>query len=104
MIAGDVEALAAEAKSALEEVASADAARVQASLLERRRDRGPDRTGAAALRASTVDLPGAEPDAAMHFSNATLVRRSATLAAIEAGIGPRGELADRAARARRPPG
>lgn len=100
VIAGDVEALAAEAKSALEEVASADAARVQASLERGDVIAARIEAGAAALRASTLDLPGAEPDAAMHFSNATLVRRSATLAAIEAATGLAGSWQTVAARAR----
>jgi hypothetical protein len=86
-IAADVAALADEAKTALEEVASMDPSRLQASL-----DRGRalatriDAT-ARALDAALADLPGDEPDAALHYSNPVLVRRAAVLAAIEAARG-----------------
>jgi hypothetical protein len=86
-IAADVSALADEAKTALEEVASMDPARLQASL-----DRGRDLatridTAARALDAELVDLPGDEPDAALRYSSPTLVRRAAVLAAIKAASG-----------------
>lgn len=87
IIASDVARLAAEAKTALEEVASFDTTRLQESL-----GRG-DALAAAvdararALRTSLADLPGEEPEAAFRYSNATLVRRAAILTAIEASLG-----------------
>ena len=86
-IAADVQQLATEAKSALEEVTSADPARLQASL-----GRG-DAIAAAidekarALRTSLADLPGDEPDAVLRYSNPALVRRAAILAAVDAATG-----------------
>jgi hypothetical protein len=99
-IAADVERLAAEAKTALEDVSSADPKRLDATL-----QRG-DAIAAAidarsgSLRASLADLPGTEPDAAMRYSHAVLVRRAAVLAAIEASSGLAGNWQTVAARAR----
>ena len=84
LIAADVDQLAEEAKTALEEVASADPARLRESL---------QRGGQAAatidietedLRASLTGLPGDGPAAVIDYSNATLVRRAAILAAVDA--------------------
>lgn len=82
-ISHDVAQLATEAKTALEEVASTDPTRLNAAL-----ERGNEI--AAALESETHDLlealrglPGDGPSAAIDFSNATLVRRAAILAAIE---------------------
>ena len=87
LIAADVEKLADEAKTALEEVASLDQFRIQASL-----NRGDTLAvlidaRARALRDSLADLPGNEPDAALRYSNPTLARRSAILTAIETSLG-----------------
>jgi len=98
-IAADVERLADAAKTALEDVASVDPTRLEASLASgdaiatgiEARSRG--------LRGSLANLPGAEPDAAMRYSNATLVRRAAVLAAVEAASGLAGNWQTVAARA-----
>ena len=83
-IAADVGRLATLAKTALGEVTSVDATRLRAALED---------GGAVALRieehtktlrASLVGLPGDGPTAAIDYSNATLVRRAAILAAIDA--------------------
>jgi tetratricopeptide (TPR) repeat protein len=85
-IAVEVERLADEAKIALEEVASSDPTRLRESL---------QRGGQAAstidietreLRDALADLPGDGPAAVLEYSNATLVRRSAILAAIDAAL------------------
>ncbi len=100
LIAADVEELAAAAKRALEEVASADPALLEATL-----ERGDGiaagiEARSQAMRGALVELPGTEPDAAMRYSNTILVRRSAILAAIEASSGLAGNWQTVAARAR----
>lgn len=84
LIAVDVEQLAKEAKTALEEIASTDPTRLRESL---------QRGGQAAatidietreLRDGLRGLPGDGPAAVIEYSNATLVRRAAILAAIDA--------------------
>jgi len=83
-VATDVDVLATEAKTALEEIASADPAPLRESL-----KRG-DETAAAieastqTLRDSLTGLPGEGPAAVVEYSNATLVRRAAILAATNA--------------------
>jgi hypothetical protein len=81
-----VATLAEEAKTALEEVTSSDLTRLRDSL---------QRGGAAAaeleleaseLRAELADLPGGDANAGIWFANATLVRRSAVVAAAEAAV------------------
>lgn len=99
-VASDVQQLAGEAKTALADVASADAARIDASLQRGDALAADIEAKAAKLRASLVGLPGAEPDAAMRYSNATLARRAAILAAIEAASGLAGNWQTVAARAR----
>lgn len=83
-ISAEVDRLAAEAKSALEEVASVDATALRESL-----SRGA--TTATAIDAATRDLrdalvglPGDEAAAPMLYDNDTLVRRAAILSAVEA--------------------
>lgn len=83
-IADDVDELSRQAKIALSEVASTDPSRLNAAL-----DQGADI--AAAIDSATLDLrdaliglPGDGPTAAIDYSNATLVRRAAILAAIDA--------------------
>jgi hypothetical protein len=83
-IAADVEDLATQAKIALTEVASTDPARLNAAL-----DEGAVAADAVAsatldLRGALVDLPGDSPTSALDYSNSTLVRRAAILAAIDA--------------------
>ncbi|MEO5705037.1 MAG: hypothetical protein ABIZ52_01205 [Candidatus Limnocylindrales bacterium] len=90
-IAADVEQLSSQAKIALSEVASSDPTRLNDAL----------ETGAevaAAIDSATFDLqqalsglPGDGPMAALEYSNATLVRRSAILAAIDAASGLAGQ-------------
>ncbi|HJP89995.1 MAG TPA: hypothetical protein VJ850_13250 [Candidatus Limnocylindrales bacterium] len=86
-IAGDITNLAADAKTALSEVASTDPSRLRAAL----EDGGAIATRideqAKALRTSLVGLPGDGPTAAIEYSNPTLVRRAAILAAIDAAAG-----------------
>ena len=86
-IAADITNLAADAKTALSEVASTDPSRLRAAL----EDGGAIATRideqAKALRTSLVGLPGDGPTAAIEYSNPTLVRRAAILAAIDAAAG-----------------
>lgn len=86
-IASDITALAADAKTALGEVASTDPARLRAALEDGGAiaSRIDDQTKA--LRTSLVGLPGDGPTTAMDYSNPTLVRRAAILAAIDAAAG-----------------
>jgi hypothetical protein len=87
VIASEITALAADAKTALGEVASTDPSRLRAAL----EDGGAIATRIDAqtkdLRTSMVGLPGDGPTAPIDYSNATLVRRSAILAAIDAASG-----------------
>lgn len=100
LIATDLEQLADEAKVALEDVSSPDATRIEATLLRGDALATAIEARSATLRRSLADLPGAEPDAPMRYSNALLVRRSAVLAAIEASSGLAGSWQTVAARAR----
>lgn len=86
-LADDVEVLADAAKTALAEVTNADSTRLREAI-----DRGGQaataiEAGAASLRQSLADLPGGGPTATIEYSNATLVRRSSVLAAINAAGG-----------------
>jgi hypothetical protein len=83
-ISDDVAELAEQAKTALAEAASTDQARLLEAL-----DKGADL--ASAIESATLDLrnalaglPGDGPNAIVEYSNATLVRRAAILAAIDA--------------------
>jgi hypothetical protein len=86
-ISSDVERLATEAKTALEDVTSPDPTRLQAGLARGDAIAASIDDKAHGLAASLGDLPGGEPDAVLRYSNATLVRRAAILAAIEAASG-----------------
>jgi hypothetical protein len=86
-IAADVETLATEAKTALGEVASSDPKALREAL---------ERGGAVATsiddataspRASLIGLPGGGLTAGIEYSNPTLVRRAAILAALDAATG-----------------
>ena len=86
-IADEVEVLADAAKSALAEVTSSESERLRAAV-----ERGDEaattiEASAAELRLALADLPGDGPTATIEYSNATLVRRSGVLAAIEAASG-----------------
>ena len=85
-VATNVDAMAAAAKAALGAISVADSTALKTNL-----ERG---NGAAVLissasldlRSSLAGLPGDAPDAAVEFSNATLVRRAQILASIDAAI------------------
>ena len=84
LIAADVDVLAEEAKSALEEVSSADPTRLRESL-----QRGGQAAAAIdiqtrALRDSLTGLPGDGTAAVIEYGNPVLVRRAAILAAVDA--------------------
>lgn len=86
-IAADMASLAQEAKTALGEVASSDPTRLREAL-----QRGADAaasidTATSDLRDDLIGLPGDGPTASIEYSNATLVRRAAILAAIDAAAG-----------------
>jgi hypothetical protein len=86
-IAAKVTSLAQEAKTALGEVASTDPTRLREALLRGGAISSEIDAAARALRTSLTGLPGDEPFAAIEYSNATLVRRAAILAAIDAATG-----------------
>lgn len=83
-ISTEVEELAAEAKTALEEVASVDATALRASLTRGAATAAAIDAATRDLRNSLVGLPGDDASAPMLYSNDTLVRRAAILAALEA--------------------
>ena len=83
-IADDVAQLASEAKAALEEVASSDPTRLTAALARGDEVAAALDSEAHDLREALSGLPGDGANAAIEFSNATLVRRAAILAAIDA--------------------
>jgi hypothetical protein len=85
-ISDDVDRLADAAKYALEVLASPDPSKLRAGL-----DAGSELAATISaetqtLRASLANLEGGEPDAVLRYSNATLVRRAAVLAALEAAV------------------
>jgi hypothetical protein len=90
-ISTDIDTLAEEAKTALEEISSFDPARLQASLQRGGTTAAAIDTEARALRDSLSDLPGDGPNAVLEYSNATLVRRSAILAAVDAALSIAGQ-------------
>lgn len=83
-ISGDVERLADDAKTALEEVASSDPTALNESLQHGSEVAEAISVRTRALLDSLAGLPGDEPDAAVRYSNDTLVRRAAVLAALDA--------------------
>jgi len=91
VIADDVNDLAADAKTALGEVASSDPSRLRAALEHGGAVATKIDEQTKALRTSLVGLPGDGPTAAIEYSNATLVRRAAILAAVDAAAGVAGE-------------
>ena len=83
-IAAEVEKLAAEARIALEQVASSDPTQLREALQRGGQAAGTIEASTAALRDSLAGLPGDGEAAVLEFSNDTLVRRSAMLTAIDA--------------------
>jgi hypothetical protein len=83
-IASDVERLADDAKTALEEIATSDPTNLEASLQHGSQVAATLNTETHALLDSLAGLPGDEPDAVLLYSNDTLVRRAAILAALDA--------------------
>jgi hypothetical protein len=83
-IAAEVEKLAADARIALEEVASSDPTRLREALQRGGQAATTIEAATASLRGSLAALPGDGPAAVIEFSNDTLVRRSAILTAVEA--------------------
>jgi len=86
-IAGDVDRLAEDAKTALEQIASADPTKLEDSLQQGGDVAETIDTETRAVLDSLAGLPGDEADAALHYSNDTLVRRAAVLAALDAAAG-----------------
>jgi hypothetical protein len=82
-IADDVDELSTAAKTALAEVASTDPSRLTAALDHGTEVAGAIDSAALDLRDALVGLPGDGPNAVLQYSNATLVRRAAILAAID---------------------
>jgi len=86
-IAANVDQLSTDAKSALQDLAGTNAVALQKAL-EHGSSIAVILTGATTdLRNTLAGLPGDEPDAVVRFSNATLVRRAAILAALDAAGG-----------------
>jgi len=86
-ISASVDGLADAAKTALEEITSPDQTKLQDSLARGGELATSITTETTALQAALAGLPGDEPDAALRYSNDTLVRRAATLAALDAAAG-----------------
>jgi hypothetical protein len=86
-ISADVDRLADDAKTALEEIASSDPTALEASLQRGAETAAMIDTETIALLDSLAGLPGDEPDATLRYSNDTLVRRAAVLAALDAAAG-----------------
>jgi hypothetical protein len=86
-ISDEVETLADAAKTALAEVTNRDPTDLRAAVERGGVAAATIEARAAELRLALTDLPGSEPAATMAYSNATLVRRSNVLAAINAASG-----------------
>jgi len=98
-IAASVDGLADTAKTALEEIASSDQTKLQDGLQHGTELATSITTATTALRAALAGLPGDEPDATLRYSNDTLVRRAAVLAALDAAAGLQGNWEQVTARA-----
>lgn len=90
-ISADVTLLAAEAKTALSEIVSSDPTRLRDALQRGAVASTRIEDAARALRLSLAGLPGDGPTAAIEYSNATLFRRAAILASIDAATGLAGQ-------------
>jgi hypothetical protein len=86
-IADEVEVLADAAKTALAEVTSSDSERLRAAVERGDAAATTIESRTSELRRALADLPGSGPTATIEYSNATLVRRSTVLAAIDAASG-----------------
>jgi hypothetical protein len=86
-ISTNVDNLATDAKTALEEIASSDPTRLRDALLHGGETATAIATEARDLRESLSGLPGDGPAAALEYSNATLVRRASIIAAMDAATG-----------------
>jgi hypothetical protein len=82
-IVADVERLADEAKTALEQVTSVDPKPLQETLQRGTQTAATIDVEIRALRKVVADLPGEGPTAALEYGNAVLVRRAAILAALD---------------------
>jgi hypothetical protein len=82
-ISDDVDELSTQAKTALQEVAATDPTRLQSALQRGGEIAEAIDSEAHDLREALRGLPGDGPNAAIEFSNPTLVRRAAILAAID---------------------
>jgi hypothetical protein len=98
-IAAEVERLADEAKVALEEAASSDPARLRDSLQRGGQAASTIDVRTRQLRDSLDDLPGEGPAAVLEYSNDSLVRRAAILAAVDAALSLAAQWRQVAARA-----
>lgn len=98
-IAAEVEKLASEARIALEEVASSDPTKLRESLQRGTQAATSIDAASSELRDSLTGLPGEDEAAVLEFSNASLVRRSAVLTAIDAASSLTGHWRQVAARA-----
>jgi hypothetical protein len=83
-ISDDVDALAEDAKAALEQLSGTDPSKLQDSLAQGSEVAQRIDTETRAVRDSLAGLPGDEPDAAIRYGNDTLVRRATVLAALGA--------------------
>jgi hypothetical protein len=83
-ISNDVGKLADSAKTALAEVASSDPTRLHQALDDGAAVADAIDSATLDLRSALSGLPGEGPNAVFEYSNATLVRRAAILAAIDA--------------------
>lgn len=83
-ISRNVDQLAADAKTALEEVASSDPTRLRNALADGGQAATAIATETRDLKEALAGLPGDGPGAVLQYSNATLVRRAAIIAALDA--------------------
>src|SRR5690349_2985746 len=83
-ISTNVDGLADAAKTALEEITSADPTKLQQALEHGGELAASITTDTSTLQVALAGLPGDEPDAVLRYSNDVLVRRAATLAALDA--------------------
>ena len=83
-ISTNVDNLATDAKTALEEIASSDPSRLRDALLHGGETATTIAQEARDLREALIGLPGDGPSSATEYGNATLVRRASILAAVDA--------------------
>ncbi|HEY4227846.1 MAG TPA: hypothetical protein VGM49_05870 [Candidatus Limnocylindrales bacterium] len=83
-VSANVDDLATDAKTALEEVASSDPTRLRDALLHGGQTATMIALQARDLKESLAGLPGDGPDAVLEYSNPTLVRRASIIAALDA--------------------